>query len=176
MKLATLLSIPALRFWLLLASLAYVPVAQAQREPLSEEDLAFVEKNWPQATVTSTGLRYVVLKSGPTSGQTPAPGSLVHALYKGMLLNGKVFDENLDPANPLKARIYRGELIDGWDQALRLMRPGDKWLVIIPYELAYGTRGHPPHIPRRATLVFELELLDFTPPVSLGKPGKKESR
>jgi FKBP-type peptidyl-prolyl cis-trans isomerase len=42
------------------------------------------------------------------------------------------------------------------------MKRGEKRLIIVPYELAYGTRGDPPRIPRRATLVFEIELLDFS--------------
>jgi FKBP-type peptidyl-prolyl cis-trans isomerase len=51
------------------------------------------------------------------------------------------------------------EVIDGWDQILQLMRPGDKWLVIVPPELGYGRRGNPPRVPPFATLVFEMEIL-----------------
>jgi FKBP-type peptidyl-prolyl cis-trans isomerase len=42
------------------------------------------------------------------------------------------------------------------------MKRGEKRLIIVPYELGYGTRGDPPRIPRRATLIFEIELLDFS--------------
>jgi FKBP-type peptidyl-prolyl cis-trans isomerase len=56
-------------------------------------------------------------------------------------------------------RVDRGLVIDGWDQILQLMRPGDKWIVIIPPELAYGRRGSPPKVPPYATLVFEMEIL-----------------
>jgi FKBP-type peptidyl-prolyl cis-trans isomerase len=41
------------------------------------------------------------------------------------------------------------------------MRRGEKRLIIVPFELGYGTKGDPPRIPRKATLVFEIELLDF---------------
>jgi FKBP-type peptidyl-prolyl cis-trans isomerase len=77
-----------------------------------------------------------------------------------MLLNGKVFDRNT-PEHPLQVRLDRGELIDGWEQALQLMHKGEKWLLIVPPELAYGARGRPPEIKRYATLVFEMQLLDF---------------
>jgi FKBP-type peptidyl-prolyl cis-trans isomerase len=56
-------------------------------------------------------------------------------------------------------RVARGEVIQGWDQVLQLMKLGEKRLVIIPAELAYGTRGQPPKIGRSATLVFEMEII-----------------
>lgn len=134
---------------------------QAQRERLPPEDLEIVEQRWPGAQKTSTGLRYVVLQAGDKSGASPQPGDRVAVLYKGMLLDGTVFDQSLDPANPFRPRVGRDELIQAWDQALTRMRRGDKWILIVPFELGYGTRGNPPRIPKRATLVFEMELLDF---------------
>jgi FKBP-type peptidyl-prolyl cis-trans isomerase len=135
----------------------------AQRERLPPEDREIVEQRWPEAKKTSTGLRYIVLKEGDRSAGTPTPGTRVAVLYKGMLLDGTVFDQSLDPANAFRPRVGRDELIAGWDQALVRMHKGEKWLLIVPYELGYGTRGNPPRIPRRATLVFEMELLDFGP-------------
>ena len=134
----------------------------AQREKLPPEDVEFVEQKWPDAKRTYTGLRYIVLKAGQPDGPTPKAGSLVKVLYKGMLLNGTVFDQSPDAAHPLEARIGRSELIEGWDEAVQKMRRGDKWLLIVPPEMAYGARGKPPTIPRRATLVFEMELVDFS--------------
>jgi FKBP-type peptidyl-prolyl cis-trans isomerase len=130
------------------------------REKLPPQDLEIVEQRWPEAQKTYTGLRYVVLKSGDTSGPTPASGMKVSVVYKGMLLDGKVFDENT-AENPLKIRLDRGDLIDGWEEALQKMHKGEKWLLIVPPEMAYGARGKPPAIKRYATLVFEMELLDF---------------
>jgi len=135
--------------------------AHAQRERLPAEDLAVVEQRWPEAKKTSTGLRYLVLQEGGKDGPIPQPGDRVKVLYKGMLLDGTVFDQAQDPAQPFSPRVGREQLIAGWEQALQRMRKGDKWLLIVPYELGYGTRGQPPKIPRRATLVFEMELLDF---------------
>ncbi|MEN9402754.1 MAG: FKBP-type peptidyl-prolyl cis-trans isomerase FkpA precursor [Verrucomicrobiota bacterium] len=130
------------------------------REKIPPEDLDIVEKRWPEAIKTFTGLRYVVLAPGDANGPQPKPGNMVSVVYKGMLLDGKVFDQN-NAEHPLKVRVDRGELIAGWDEALQKMHKGEKWLLIVPPEMAYGARGRPPDIKRYATLVFEMELLDF---------------
>ncbi len=132
----------------------------AQREKLPPDDLEIVEKKWPDAKRTFTGLRYVVVQPGDQKGPQPVPGNFVSVAYKGMLLNGKVFDEaSVD--KPLHIRIGRGNLIDGWEEAMQKMHKGEKWILIVPAELGYGVRGRAPTIPRDATLVFELELVDF---------------
>jgi len=111
---------------------------------------------------TFTGLRYVVLKpAADPKSPTPQSGMVASVVYKGMLIDGTVFDQTADPKNPLQAHVDRGELIQGWDEALQHMHRGEKWLLIVPPELAYGARGKPPVIPRDATLIFEMELVDF---------------
>jgi FKBP-type peptidyl-prolyl cis-trans isomerase len=142
-----------------LLALVAAPSLQAQREKIPVEDLEFVEKTWPEAKKTMTGIRYVVMREG--EGPSPKPGDKVNVLYVGRLLNGKVFDQNQDPNQPFTFRVRRDMVIEGWDQILQLMKKGEKRLVIIPPELGYGTRGQPPKIGRNATLVFEIELLSF---------------
>lgn len=149
---------------IVVAFAGFAPLAHAQRERLPPEDREIVEQRWPDAKRTSTSLRYIVMKEGDRSGGTPQPGARVKVLYKGMLLDGTVFDQALDPAQPFSPRVGRNELIAGWEQALVRMHRGEKWLLIVPYELGYGSKGNPPKIPRRATLVFEMELLDFANP------------
>jgi FKBP-type peptidyl-prolyl cis-trans isomerase len=78
------------------------------------------------------------------------------------LLNGTVFGGTLDRNKPFQVRIGRDDLIPAWEETLKQMKRGEKRLVIAPYELAYGTKGDPPRVPRCATLVFEIELLDFS--------------
>jgi FKBP-type peptidyl-prolyl cis-trans isomerase len=154
----------ARRFLFLASALLAIAAAplHAQREKLPMEDVEIVEQRWPNAKRTATSLRYVILKPGDTQGPTPKPGMKVSVAYKGMLLNGKVFDENTEK-DPLKIRLARGDLIDGWEEALQKMHKGEKWLLIVPPEMGYGARGRPPSIGRNATLVFEMELLDFGP-------------
>ena len=147
-----------LRFFAALCTLVSAPVLlHAQREKLPPDDLDYVERTWPKAKKSNTGIRYVVEKSG--KGPLLVPGDLVMVHYVGKLLNGKVFDQNHDDKKPFTFRVGRSVVIDGWDQIFQLMRPGDQWLVIIPPELGYGRRGSPPVIPSYATLVFDIEIL-----------------
>jgi FKBP-type peptidyl-prolyl cis-trans isomerase len=157
---APVVNFPAkLLFALVTLALFAAPAVRAQREKLPPDDLAFVEKNWPEAKKTTTGIRYIILKAG--QGENAKPGDKVSVLYIGRLLNGTVFDQNQDREKPFPVHVKRGEVIEGWDQILQFMKKGEKRLVIIPPELAYGTRGQPPSIPRSATLVFEMEVLDI---------------
>jgi len=146
--------------FLLLALLGLAPL-HAQREKLPMEDLEIVEKKWPEAKRTYTGLRYIILKPGDVAGPSPEKGMEVSVLYKGMLIDGTIFDQSPNENSPLKMRLGRGGLIEGWEQAIQKMHKGEKWLLIIPPEMAYGARGRPPSIKRNATLVFEMELVDF---------------
>jgi FKBP-type peptidyl-prolyl cis-trans isomerase len=147
------------RVFLLVIVWFAAPVLHAQREKLSEEDLDFVEKLWPNAIKTSTGLRYVIQVEG--TGEPARPGDIVSVVYAGRFLNGTVFDQNADRAHPFSFRVGRDLVIAGWDQTMQQMKKGEKRLVIIPAELAYGMRGSPPRIPRDTTLVFIVELLDI---------------
>ncbi|MFN5560904.1 MAG: FKBP-type peptidyl-prolyl cis-trans isomerase [Opitutaceae bacterium] len=159
---------PGLLVLVLSLSWTAVPLL-AQREKLPPEDLEIVEKRWPEAKRTSTGLRSVVLKPG--SGPQPKKGDIVRVLYTGMLLNGTVFDQAKDPAKPFTVRIGRGHVIEGWEEGLQMLSVGERRLLIVPHELAYGTRGSPPKIPRRATLLFEVELLALEPAQPVSAPA-----
>ena len=85
----------------------------------------------------------------------------VAVLYILRLLDGTLIDKGEDRQNPFTFRIRRDEVIEAWDQVLQLMKVGERRLVIVPSELAYGTRGQPPKIPRNATLIFEIDLLEI---------------
>lgn len=147
---------------LALALVLLAPLAlHAQREKLPPEDLEFVQKTWPEAKKTNTGIRYIILQEG--RGAMPKPGNKIAVLYVGRLLNGTVFDQATEKEKAFTFRVSRDQVIQGWDQVFQQIKVGEKRLVIIPPELAYGTRGQPPKIPRNATLVFEVELLEIIP-------------
>ena len=139
------------------AALAWPAALHAQREKLPPDDLDIVMQKWPTAMKTYTGLRYIVEQPG--HGKPPNGGDMVYVLYTGQLLDGKVFDRNQDRANPFKFRVDRFAVVPGFDQAVQMMTVGEKLLVILPSDLAYGVRGSPPIIQPDTTLVFEIELL-----------------
>ncbi len=106
---------------------------------------------------TKTGLRYYVKKRG--KGRKPKTGDIITAHYTGYLANGKQFDSSRKRGKPFETPIGVRRVIPGWDEAFLDMRKGEKRILIIPYNLAYGERGRPPVIPAKAMLIFDVELL-----------------
>ncbi|PIE06154.1 MAG: peptidylprolyl isomerase [Sorangium cellulosum] len=93
-------------------------------------------------------------------GAEAKEGSKVSVHYTGTLKSGKKFDSSLDRNKPFEFTIGQGQVIKGWEKGVVGMKVGGKRKLTIPYDLAYGEAGKPPDIPPRATLVFEIELLD----------------
>jgi FKBP-type peptidyl-prolyl cis-trans isomerase len=145
------------RIFFALFALILAPLAHAQAEKFTPDELDFIDATWPSAKKTMTGIRYIIEREG--HGAQPVAGDVVSVLYVGKLFDGKVFDKNQDILHPFSFRVRRFQVIEGWDQVLQLMKPGEKRLVIIPAELAYGTRGQSPIIKPDAPLVFEIELI-----------------
>lgn len=137
--------------------LCFTSLAHAQGEKFTPDELDFIEQKWPNAKRTNTGIRYIIEREG--HGTPPVAGNIVSVLYTGSLFDGTVFDRNQDILHPFSFRVRRLQVIEGWDQVLQLMKPGEKRLVVIPAELAYGTRGQAPVIKPDTPLVFEIELL-----------------
>ena len=103
----------------------------------------------------SDGMYYRVIKSG--SGKSPGPTSKVQVHYKGTLISGKEFDSSYSRGKP--AEFPLNHVIKGWTISVQKMKPGDKWEVVIPSDLAYGSRGTGSSIGPDETLIFEIELL-----------------
>jgi FKBP-type peptidyl-prolyl cis-trans isomerase FklB len=108
---------------------------------------------------TASGLRYKVLASGPASGRSPTRADSVMVHYRGTLVDGSVFDSSYDRGEPTTFGV--AQVIPGWTEALQLMKPGDKWLLHIPSNLAYGAQGAGAKIPPFADLIFQVELLQI---------------
>ncbi len=126
---------------------------QAKRDA----DLAAIAAKWPNAKVSESGLRSIVLKPG--SGAKPTSGKTVSVNYKGMFLDGETFDASSFHGGPIEFQAGAGRIIPGWEEAVLDMQLGEKRLVILPPELAYGERGAGGVIPGNAFLVFEMELV-----------------
>ena len=110
---------------------------------------------------TRSGLKYKVLASGPASGRSPMRSDSVTVHYRGTLENGTVFDSSYDRGEPTSFGV--GQVIPGWTEALQLMKPGDKWLLHIPFNLAYGNQAVGGKIPPYSDLIFQVELLRVVP-------------
>jgi FKBP-type peptidyl-prolyl cis-trans isomerase len=143
------------------------PINAAMRAALAEyapqlttADADFIRRTYPTAYDTPSGLRYIVRDPG-TGQARPKAGDEVVATYEGRLLDGTPFDSSAKNGGPLTFHVGVGQVIKGWDEALLTMRKGEKRTLIIPYWLAYGEAGRPPTIPARATLVFDVQLVDF---------------
>ena len=93
------------------------------------------------------------------TGAEAKDGSAVKVHYTGKLKNGTEFDSSVGKA-PFDVTVGKGQVIKGWDKGLVGMKVGGKRTLIIPSDLGYGEAGSPPKIPPRATLVFDIELLE----------------
>jgi len=108
---------------------------------------------------TSTGLHYKINRLG--EGKNPTAGSSVSVHYKGMLIDGTVFDSSYQRNEPIHFVLGQGQVISGWDEGISLLNKGASAKLVIPSKLAYGSRGAGGLIPPNATLIFEVELVDF---------------
>ena len=139
---------------------AYAERVQAEAAAKkAAEAAAFMAENAAreEVTVTESGLQYQVLAEG--EGASPTLGDTVKVHYTGRLLDGTVFDSSVQRGEP--ATFPVSGVIAGWTEALQLMKPGTKFQVWIPSELAYGERGTGRDIGPNETLTFEMELLEI---------------
>jgi len=113
-------------------------------------------KNKPGVITTPSGLQYKVIKEG--TGKIPTETSQVKVHYKGTLIDGRQFDSSYERNEPAVFPV--NGVIKGWTEALKLMKEGSKWMLMIPPDLAYGDRGAGQLIGPNETLIFEVELLE----------------
>ena len=107
---------------------------------------------------TASGLEYIVLEAGDTAGTSPTTADTVEVYYEGRLTTGETFDSAYARGESIEFGVTR--VIAGWTEALQLMRPGDRWLVYIPSEIAYGQNPRPGGLIKPGDdLIFEMQLV-----------------
>ena len=115
----------------------------------------FLEANAKKDGVVTTesGLQYKIIEAG--NDVKPGPQDTVWVRYKGTLLDGTVFDEVAEDADPIRLTLNR--VVAGWTEGLQLIGEGGKIQLFLPADLAYGEQGNQGIGPNNA-LIFDVEL------------------
>lgn len=111
----------------------------------------------PGVTQTDSGLQYRIIEA--SNGQKPKLNDKVMVHYRGKLIDGTEFDSSHKRNKPATFKV--NQVIKGWTEALQLMPRGSHWQLVIPAELAYGSRGAGTSIPPNSTLIFDVELISI---------------
>lgn len=135
--------------------------AAAMAEVNEKAGKEFLYANGKRAEVNTlpSGLQYEVIEAG--EGECPKESDTVKVHYTGKLIDGTVFDSSVDRGQPATFGVT--QVIPGWVEALQLMKPGAKWRLFIPSQLAYGPQGAGGVIGPNQTLIFDVELLEVNP-------------
>jgi FKBP-type peptidyl-prolyl cis-trans isomerase len=133
--------------------------AMVEELRLSEDGLIndYISENNIKVKPTANGLYFMKKESG--KGKAVTTGSKVAVHYTGKLLDGTVFDSSVEYGTPIELVVGQGSVIPGWEEALMLMRGGDKATVLIPSKLAYGGRGAGYVILPYTPLLFDMEVV-----------------
>ena len=136
----------------LLSACATVPTP-----PVTAPGPDFLTRNAVAKHVVTTpsGLQYFIVTSGPKAGRSPTGSDSVTFDYEGRLTTGETFDSSFARGEPLTGEV--DAFVPGFTEALKLMRPGDEWIVWIPPALGYGERATGT-IPANSVLRFRLAL------------------
>lgn len=147
--------------FILLPNISNIIMAKTYQEinAYREKNEQFLEENAqnPDIGILPSGVQYQILKAG--KGARPSGKDKVQVHYCGKLINGKEFDNSFKRKKPEIFRV--NQLIKGFQEALKAMNVGSRWIVWIPYPLGYGASDCGRDIPAYSTLVFEIELLDI---------------
>jgi len=120
----------------------------------------------PGVVTTASGLQYRVL--APGNGESPKASDEATVNYRGTLLDGTEFDSSYKRGQPATFPVSR--VIPGWTEALQLMKPGAKYQLFVPPQLAYDMQPKS-GLPPGSLLIFEVELLSVKPAAAAAPPA-----
>ncbi|XP_073221793.1 70 kDa peptidyl-prolyl isomerase-like isoform X2 [Cicer arietinum] len=116
---------------------------------------------FPLREIGNQGLTKRILRNGIT-WQTPFSGDQVEVHFRGQVENGPSLESSYDKGSSFHFKLGHGEVIKGWDEGVATMKKGERAILKIPPNLAYGEVGSPPLIPPNATLIFDIEMLSWS--------------
>jgi peptidylprolyl isomerase len=131
--------------------------ARARVQVQRDADIALIERDFPTATVSPSGVRWV--RERPGTGLRPTPGSTAVVNIVGKLLTGMVFANTDLTGGAEELPVGVGSILPGLDEAIMDMVVGERRTVIVPPELGYGARAVENIIPANSFLIFEIELV-----------------
>jgi FKBP-type peptidyl-prolyl cis-trans isomerase len=129
-----------------------------EKNKVAGEKFLAENKSKPGVVTLPSGLQYKIITEG--KGESPKAADSVTVNYQGTLVDGTEFDSSYKRGEPASFPV--GGVIRGWTEALQLMKPGAKWQLCIPSELAYGENA-PPSIGPGSVLLFDVELISVQP-------------
>ena len=117
----------------------------------------------PGVVALASGL-LLEFKHHSSAANLPHPTAQAQVLvhYEGKLPNGQVFDSSFARNQP--ATFPLAQVVDGFAEAIKHMRPGDEVIATMPPQLGYGPNGQPPVIPPNSVLQFRIILLAMQEP------------
>jgi FKBP-type peptidyl-prolyl cis-trans isomerase FklB len=142
-------------------------LAAAGRNKTAAQEFLASNGKKPGVKTTASGLEYKIEKAGDPKAPAITAADEVSVSYRGTLLDGSEFDSSQSHGKPLDIPV--GGVIPGWQEALVLMKPGAKWTLYVPPELAYGANPRP-NIPGNSLLIFDMEVLSVKPGQAASPP------
>ena len=124
-----------------------------------DEDIEnYMERHEWKMSKTGTGLRYQIYFNG--TGNQPKGNDKVVIRFSVSLINGvQCYDSKTEGLKIFE--LGKAEVENGLEEGILLMHVGDKAKLIIPSHLAYGLLGDENKIPKRATLIYDVELVEI---------------
>lgn len=133
---------------------ANIAANQAEEEQIND----FIERHRWNMQKSGSGLRYLIYKQG--KGQLAEEGRMAMINYTLQLITGDIVYSSAE-GGPMNFLIGKGEVESGLEEAILLMRVGDKAKIIIPSHLGFGLAGDDHKIPPKSTLIYDIELLEI---------------
>mgnify|MGYP006160203711 FL=1 len=124
----------------------------------------YIKRAGWEMTTSPTGLRYHVYEEG--DGKVGEEGMVAIFNFETKLINGKVCYSSEE--NGTKQFLIGKPIVErGLDEAMQLLKVGDRAKLILPSHLAFGLVGDDNCVPRKAILIYDVQIIDFVKPTKI---------